>query len=232
VLAIRTFRSGDLEALYAISLATGHEGGNASHLYEDGKLIGHIYSAPYALLEPHLALVIEDNDGVAGFAVGTPDTEKWQDKLEAEWWPKLRRQYVDPAARPAAEWSADQRRAYAIHHPQRAPRQVVELYPAHLHLNLLERTQGRGAGTMLFSEWMARASRYGVGAIHVGVNSANARAVRFWSRRGFDRLKLPDGTSERTIWMGAPEPRLAGIGLTWFTAPQTAPGRAGRTARR
>ena len=202
MLVIRTFRSADLEALYTISLATGHEGGDASHLYEDRKLIGHIYSAPYALLEPHLALVVEDSEGVAGFAVGTPDTEKWQEKLEADWWPKLRRQYVDPAARPAAEWSADQRRAYAIHHPQRVPRQVVELYPAHLHLNLLARTQGRGAGTMLFSEWMARASRYGVGAAHVGVNSANARAVRFWSKRGFDRLKPQDGGSERTIWMG------------------------------
>jgi ribosomal protein S18 acetylase RimI-like enzyme len=202
VLAIRTFRSADLEALYAISLATGHEGGDASHLYSDRKLIGHIYSAPYALLEPQLALVLEDDEGIAGFAVGTPDTGKWQERLEAEWWPKLRRQYAKPAARPAAEWSADQRRAYTTHHPQGTPRQVVEVYPAHLHLNLLGRIQGRGAGTMLFSEWMARASRQGVGAMHVGVNSANARAVRFWSRRGFDRLKLGDGGSGRTIWMG------------------------------
>jgi ribosomal protein S18 acetylase RimI-like enzyme len=202
VLAIRTFRSADLEALYAISLATGHEGGDASHLYEDRKLIGHIYSAPYALLEPRLALVVEDDEGIAGFAVGTLDTEKWQERLEAEWWPKLRRQYADPAARPVTEWSADQRRAYAIHHPQRTPQPIVELYPAHLHLNLLERTQGRGAGTMLFSEWMARASRQGVGATHVGVNSANARAVRFWSKRGFERLNLEDGSSGRTIWMG------------------------------
>ncbi|WP_426527333.1 GNAT family N-acetyltransferase [Bradyrhizobium sp. McL0615] len=202
MLAIRPFRSADLDALYAISLATGHEGGDASHLYKDHKLIGHIYSAPYALLEPRLALVVEDDEGVAGFAVGTPDTGAWQERLEAEWWPKLRRQYTDPAARPAAEWSADQRRAYAIHHPQRAPQQIVELYPAHLHLNLLERIQERGAGTMLFSEWMARASREGVGATHVGVNSANARGVRFWSRRGFDRLKLEDGGSDRTIWMG------------------------------
>ena len=161
MLAIRTFRSADLEALYAISLATGHEGGDASHLYEDRKLIGHIYSAPYALLEPQLALVVEDDEGVAGFAVGTTDTGKWQERLEAEWWPKLRRQYADPAARPAAEWSADQRRAHAIHRPRRTPQLVVELYPAHLHLNLLERTQGRGAGTMLFSEWMARASQQG-----------------------------------------------------------------------
>ena len=202
MLVIRSFRSADLEALYAISLATGHEGGDASHLYRDRKLIGHIYSAPYALLEPGLALVAEDDEGVAGFAVGTPDTGKWQERLEAEWWPELRRQYADPAARPAAEWSADQRRANTIHRPQPTPRQVVDLYPAHLHLNLLQRTQGRGAGTRLFSEWMARTSRQGVRATHVGVNSANARAVQFWTKRGFDRLKVEDVGSGRTIWMG------------------------------
>jgi len=202
VLAIRPFRSEHLEALYAISLATGHGGGDASHLYKDGKLMGHIYSAPYALLEPQFALVIEDEHGVAGFAVGTPDTAKWQERLEAEWWPALRRHYADPSAKPASEWSAEERRAYAIHHPQRSPQRVVERYPAHLHLNLSERVQGRGAGTMLFSEWMALASRQGVGAAHVGVNSSNTRAIQFWAKRGFERLRLEDGGSDRTIWMG------------------------------
>ena len=152
VRAIRPFRSEDLEALYAISLATGHLGGDASHLYKDGKLIGHIYSVPYALLEPQFALVIEDERGVAGFAVGTPDTEIWQQRLEAEWWPALRQRHADPSAKPASEWSADERRAHAIHHPRRTPQQVAKRYPAHLHLNLSERIQGRGAGTVAQSE--------------------------------------------------------------------------------
>ena len=59
MLNIRKFRSGDLDALYRISLATGFVGDDASHLYADPRLIGHIYAAPYALLEPQLALVVE-----------------------------------------------------------------------------------------------------------------------------------------------------------------------------
>jgi GNAT superfamily N-acetyltransferase len=204
VLNIRLFRPADLPALYSISLATGHEGGDASHLYEDGRLLGHIYSAPYAVLEPELALVVHDDEGVVGFAVGAPDTAQWHERLEAEWWPELRRTYVDPSAIPSAQWSPDQRRAFTIHHPERHPQHVVEVYPAHLHLNLSARMQGRGAGTLLFSEWMARASRHGVTATHVGVNRANARAVRFWSKQGFDRLQLPDSEASRNIWMGRP----------------------------
>jgi hypothetical protein len=78
---LRQFRSGDLNALYAISLATGHEGGDASHLYEDAKLMGHVYSAPYALLEPALVLVVVDGDEVAGFAAGAIDTLLLEDVL-------------------------------------------------------------------------------------------------------------------------------------------------------
>ncbi len=33
---------------------------DTSHLYADPRLMGHIYAAPYALLEPALALVVED----------------------------------------------------------------------------------------------------------------------------------------------------------------------------
>ncbi len=204
MLRIRPFGPADLDALYAISLATSHAGGDASHLYEDGRLVGHVYSAPYAVLAPELALVIEDDDGVTGFAVGVLDTKKWQERLETEWWPKLRQTYADPSAVPASRRTADQRRAYAIHHPEGHPERVVETYPAHLHLNLLKRVQGRGVGTRLFSEWMARASSNGAKAVHVGVNRANKHGIRFWSKQGFDPLQIRDGHSSRTLWMGRP----------------------------
>jgi GNAT superfamily N-acetyltransferase len=204
MLDIRPFNSADLDALYLISLATGHEGGDASHLYTDGKLMGHIYAAPYALLEPDLALVVEDAHGVAGFVVGTSDTRSWFQRLENEWWPHLRTTYEDPASIPTADWSADQRRAFMIHHPSPPPTVIIERYPAHLHLNLLPHVQGRGIGRLLFSEWMAIAARYGAGPIHIGANRSNPGAIRFWSQLGFKTLTSPEGASERTVWMGRP----------------------------
>ncbi len=201
---IRLFTSADLEAFYAISLATGHEGGDASYLYEDGRLIGHIYAAPYALLEPSFALVVEDEHGVAGFALGTPDTDVWFGRLENEWWPDLRAAYEDPGDVSSPDWSADQRRAFMIHHPAPPPRQIVKRYPAHLHLNLAPRIQGQGVGRRLFSKWMAGAAKRSVGPIHIGANRANPRAIEFWSRQGFSQLPSPGGASEKTAWMGRP----------------------------
>src|SRR3954465_4721814 len=118
---IRPFRLDDLDALYRISLATGLAGGDASHLYADPRLMGHIYAAPYALLEPQLALVVEDGAGVAGFAVGTTDTRAGERIREQSWWPWLRERYAPPRGVDAAGWTPDQRRAFMIHRPALTP---------------------------------------------------------------------------------------------------------------
>jgi GNAT superfamily N-acetyltransferase len=202
MVAIRLFQSGDLDSLYRISLATGLAGGDASHLYAEPRLMGHIYSAPYALLEPLLALVIVDGDGVAGFAVGTTDTIGWERRLEQSWWPALRKRYEMPADSDATAWTPDQRRAFMIHRPAATPPAVAGTYPAHLHLNLLPRLQGRGVGRKLFDQWLKRASGHGAKALHVGVNRANAGAAGFWRKMGFADLAL-DGLPEgRTLWQG------------------------------
>jgi GNAT superfamily N-acetyltransferase len=199
---IRQFQSADLEALYSISLATGLAGGDASHLYADPKLIGHIYAAPYALLEPDLALVVEDDDGVAGFAVGTTDTTAWEEKLERLWWPSLRERYAMPSEGDALRWTHDQRRAFMIHRPMPAPRTIALQYPAHLHMNLLPRLQGRGIGTRLFHQWMAIAGARGTTATHVAINRANAGGIAFWGKMGFVELALDGLPQGRTVWKG------------------------------
>jgi ribosomal protein S18 acetylase RimI-like enzyme len=88
-----------------------------------------------------------------------------------------------------------------IHHPELSPADVVRGYPAHLHLNLLPRLQRRGVGLMLLEAWLELASERGAEAVHVGVNSANTGAVRFWTRHGF-RTLVTAADTPRTIWMG------------------------------
>jgi GNAT superfamily N-acetyltransferase len=199
---IRPFRSDDLEALYRISLATALAGGDASHLYADPRLMGHIYAAPYAVLEPGLAFVVEDDEGVAGFAVGAIDTTAWERRLEQDWWPALRTRYAMPVEAGAAEWTSDQRRAFMIHRPSSTPSVVAQLYPAHLHLNLLPRLQGRGVGTMLFDRWTSVARARDAKGLHVAVNRANVGGAGFWRKMGFSDLSLDGQPEGRTLWQG------------------------------
>jgi hypothetical protein len=191
---VRPLQPCDIDALYTISLATGLAGGDVSSLYRDQKLVGHIYSAPYARLQPDLCLVAEDEAGVAGFVAGTADTSIWERRLERQWWPRLRRQYPAPDETQMAEWSHNQRRVFMIHHPKPIPAAVVQSYPSRL--------RGRGTGSRMFAAWLAMAATRGIGPLHVGVNRANTRAIGFWRRVGFVELDIPEARAGRTIWMG------------------------------
>ena len=203
---IRPFKAADLEACYAISLATGHAGADASHLYRDPKMMGHIYIAPYVLLEPGLAWIVEDRDGVAGFVAGVVDTAAWEERLERDWWPPLRRCYADPVDVPPDRQTADQRRASMIHHPVPTPVEIATRYPAHLHMNLLPRLQRRGVGSLLLGTWLSAARAREARSFHVGVNGMNRGALRFWSAHGFSALALKAGIEGRTRWMGCESP--------------------------
>lgn len=201
--AIRSAELDDLDELYAISLATGHLGADASHLYGDPKMIGHIYSAPYLKLASNLSFVVEDTVGVAGFIAGAIDTVSFERRLEDEWWPDLRAVYVEPNQDTRANWSADQRRSFMIHHPQQTPETLVNAFPSHLHMNLLPRIQGRGIGPELLELWLEKARELGAAGVHVGSNSKNQRAIKFWKRCGFEDLdSLIDLPPSRSTWLG------------------------------
>jgi GNAT superfamily N-acetyltransferase len=199
---LRTVTPADIPTLYAISLATGDAGRDASALHRDGRMIGHIYSAPYAHLCPQTTFVAEDEQGVCGYIAGTFDTVAFEQRLERDWWPQLRAQYADPSGDPAT-WDADQRRSFLIHHPDHNPDFLTQAYPAHIHMNLLSRSRGKGIGTALLERWIAEARSHAVIGIHLGASADNFAAHRFWQAKGFARLELPVSASAGTaVWFG------------------------------
>ena len=193
---IRPFRAEDLDALYEICLKTGEHGADASARYADPRIIGEIYAAPYATIEPELAFVAEDDDGVAGYILGTADTRAFEARCEAQWWPRLRTAHPNPRGSPPADWTWDQKRAFQIHRPFATPDPVVAAAPAHLHIDLLPRLQGQGMGRAMLDTWLWAAG----GRAHLGCDVENVRAQRFYDAYGFKRLDLADPPSS-TIWM-------------------------------
>ncbi|TPG52148.1 hypothetical protein [Sphingomonas glacialis] len=117
---IRNYASTDLDALHDIALATGDGGSDASREFHDPELLGHVYAAPYATLEPELALVIEDQHGVAGYCVGALHTRAFEDLLDLRWRPTLRHRYpLSPVSGggfpPFLGYQIPSRRGYKIH---------------------------------------------------------------------------------------------------------------------
>jgi GNAT superfamily N-acetyltransferase len=205
---IRAFRPVDLEELYRICLATGAGGDDASALYRDPKLVGHVYAAPYAVLSPLTVFVAEDTHGVGGYIVGAPDTGDFETRLETEWWPGLRKLYRDPSGTPPAGWTTDEYMSYRIHHPSRTASVIAELYPAHLHINLVPGLRGCGVGRRLMERWLATVRDMGARGAHLAVGENNRRAMRFYRACGFRELQ-PSRPPSAAIWFAislAPKP--------------------------
>lgn len=199
---IRAACARDLEELYAICLVTGDKGQDATAIYADPMLIGHIYVGPYVVLGGTISFVAEDEDGVAGYAVGVADTNAFESDLEQCWWPELRGRLDAPSA-DRSMWSADQIRCDMIHNPKTVPDDIVDAYPAHVHMNIAPRAQGRGLGSRLLSTWCESARTEGVVAVHAGVSAQNESGLKFWSARGFLPIRTDiTGGSAGTVWCG------------------------------
>jgi ribosomal protein S18 acetylase RimI-like enzyme len=188
---IRPYQPADLDDLYRICLLTADNGRDATALYRDPDLVGQLFAAPYALFEPSLAFVAQDEAGVAGYVLGARDTPAFERRLERDWWPRLRGRYPDPpAGLSPQQWTADQGMAHLIHHRWTVPGELTRRYPSHLHIDLLPRLQGQGLGRRLIETLAGELRRQGSPGVHLNVSPGNHHAPAFYRRVGF--TELPD----------------------------------------
>jgi ribosomal protein S18 acetylase RimI-like enzyme len=186
---IRPYRPADIEALYEVCLLTGDRGQDATARYHDARLPGHCFAAPYGLFEPSLAFVAEDTAGVAGYILGALDSHAFENRLESNWWPRLRARYPEPPhGLPAHQWTPDQQLAHFIHHPDRSPEVLAARYPSHLHIDLLPRLQARGYGRQLMQTLTTALRDQGSSGVHLHVTPGNQHAVSFYRHIGFTEL--------------------------------------------
>ncbi|WP_119698394.1 GNAT family N-acetyltransferase [Microbacterium halotolerans] len=184
---IRRASTHDVSGVYRVCLKTGAAGGDATEEHENPDLLGHAYAGAYLAGEPKFALVAVDEHGVGGYAVGAPDTRTFESWLEQHWWPTLREQYpLTPEVENAR--TPDARLIRRFHRPSATRDGLLEEFPAHLHINLLERCRGGGMGRALIEELTGALRQHGCTGVHLGVAPENQSAIGFYRRLGFETL--------------------------------------------
>jgi ribosomal protein S18 acetylase RimI-like enzyme len=187
---IRPVEPADRQELYDISAETGDAGADARPLYRNVELLAEIWVGPYLEIEPGLAFVAADDRGPVGYVLGAADTTAFEAECEARWWPALRARYPEPP--PGAAITPDARLIRRIHHPPLTPRDVVAEFPAHLHIDIRARGQGRGVGRRLMTTLFDALLQRSVDGVHLGVDVRNTRAIGFYEHLGFRRVGPPD----------------------------------------
>jgi ribosomal protein S18 acetylase RimI-like enzyme len=197
---IRPYRPADEDAVYDVCLKTGIAGQDATHLYSDPKALGHIFVGPYLHLEPELAFVLEDSQGVCGYVLGALDSARFYRAYLERWLPELRKFRPDPCGNPA-EWTPTEKAYHQYHHPKIYFPGHFRDYPSHLHIDLLPRAQGRGNGQRMMATLLERLRQLGATGVHLSMASTNSRAERFYQKLGFHELDRTGAGDEQTLYL-------------------------------
>ena len=191
--AIRAYRPEDLDAIYDICVRTADAGGDARGQYSSDRLMGDIFAAPYVVLEPEHAHVLDDGTGAAvGYVLGTADTARFVQRYRDEWLPATADRYPVPPDPPVTREDS----MLALHYnPERMLTPELADHPAHLHIDLLPEWQGKGWGRGLIGAFLAGLRAAGVARVHLGMVPTNTSARAFYDRLGFVEIAVPDATS-------------------------------------
>jgi ribosomal protein S18 acetylase RimI-like enzyme len=200
--AIRAARPTDQAAAYYICVKTGDHGRDGEPFYrDDPDALGRIFVGPYLAYEPELGLILEDNQGVCGYAFGAFDSRAFYARYDREWRTALCARFPLPQGDPST-WTPAQTVHSWYHHPDYFCPEPYEAYPSHMHIDLLERARGQGYGRRMMEQVMSKLRERGSPGAHLGVSVRNTPALSFYQRLGFHELARTGTETSGCIYLG------------------------------
>ncbi|KAH7080655.1 acyl-CoA N-acyltransferase [Paraphoma chrysanthemicola] len=178
--------------------------------WEPARTIGsYLWYKAYVSLTPDTCFVLDDGDGhVVGYCIGTPDTT-----LFAERWRNVFAPIVDPVLVPDPEVQSDNPLMerddvkgfrHAVYNGSCSMLQswpdLLQRYPAHMHIDLLPEYQRKGHGTALINAFFEAAKTRGANGVHLDMVKHNVTGRAFYDRIGFQICPqvMDGGVSGRT----------------------------------
>jgi GNAT superfamily N-acetyltransferase len=199
---IRPGRPGDEAGAYYVCLKTGDYGKDGEPFYrDDPDALGRIFVGPYLKFEPEFSLILEDAEGICGYAFAAFDSRQFFERYEREWRPQLIVKFPKPTGDPST-WTRVQHVHSWYHQPDYFTPEPYADYPSHMHIDLLPRAQGRGFGRRMMEDLMSKLRARGSPGAHLGVSGSNISAQAFYKKLGFHELVRTGSGNDEVIYMG------------------------------
>ena len=170
-----------------IAADTGFFGAPVEAFLDDRRLMQDIFVAYYVDCEPEHLWVAELDGTLVGYicgSVGGPQVRRQQAQMVRAALFRLVTLRYRIGARSWRYFIRTARAALSGDYPR------VDLsgYPAHLHINLMERARGSGLGKRLMQACLEQMVTLGVPGIHLNTTSMNVAAIKLYEKMGFQLL--------------------------------------------
>lgn len=197
---LRPIRTSDDAALRAICYQTVDAGQALPAPLDYPELPALLYASPYLYGPGALGFVAEDEAGVCAYALGCLDSREFYAWMNSTWLAQKRTQYALPG-----NLSSFQAKLLARLYESCHAKSALAAFPAHLHINLLPRAQGKGLGRSLILALLEAMKQGGAGGVHWGVNPLNTGATAFYRKLGFTVVLSEPGCDWFAVPLNKPE---------------------------
>ena len=192
-----------------VCFETGYMGKSASDYFKDSYLFGLLFCLYYVDYEPENCFIaVDTQQGAVGYILGSLDTEAQDQAFRRNIIPKIIKQMLFKTIwrYPSSFKTVLHFRKVFSNSPS-APneREIIQLYPAHLHIDILTPYQRIGIGSKLLKKFENLLFEYNINGVHLGTSSYNEKAIQFYYKHGFELLY--QGPKGYGMWPTAPDAR-------------------------
>jgi len=199
---IRESVRSDLEGVSEVCCRCGYGGDDIadSGSFRDRRLFSMLFSRYYLLHELRTCFVAvpsDDPQRVIGYVLGCPDTARYDRLFRRTMIPRI-------AARAflVTLWRYPRTFAELLRwqrgNPWLEANPAGDLFPAHLHIDILPEFQRRGIGRGLLETLEARFRGLGAGGIHLVTSNYHRKALPFYAKQGYRVIR----EQRHTMWSG------------------------------
>jgi ribosomal protein S18 acetylase RimI-like enzyme len=187
-LSVRRYQASDSASVQQIAADTAWFGWPVERFMEDRRLFFDLVYASYLRLAPEHIWLAEAEGSVAGFILGVPDTAAHRRRALGSVLPGVLMRVVLGRYRLGPQTRRYVRMGLRSAILGERVQADLQLYPAHLHINLLAEWRGQGGGRLMMETFLAGMCELGVAGVHLHTTDQNTAACLLYEKLGFTLL--------------------------------------------
>ena len=186
---IRLYRPSDRQAIRTICSGTAYLSQPLENFLSDREVFADGLMNYYTDCEPQSLWVAEHQGQAVGYVAGCLDTRRYMRSVVTKIFPGV---FIRALARGVFwrkdSWNLIRCMIKSVRLGGFHRRDISELYPAHLHINLEKGFRGQGLGRSLVGHFFAQARSAGCPGVQVSASQDNKGACNFFEHLGFTVL--------------------------------------------
>lgn len=177
IYTIRPYLPSDEEAVYAVC--------NQINICTASSAVADRFIGGFLTLSPELCMVVEDEDGIVGYAVATLNVKSYKQKMAVSWIPELRMKYpLDNSVNELPQNVQDAIQYFHSFIPD-VPEQLCRQHPSRLMCAVLPSVADQSISKRLITCVLAALRANGSFGVHTTMPATDKESHEFYGKLGF-----------------------------------------------